>query len=187
MFFGKLVHPEVLQSEADHPMVKRIVGGELVGLFFMSDCFFGSAQRRCGACELIIGQNKAAHFAARRRSKLKWLPPCGPVARAIRLFPRERESNRLAPPKPHRDSSALARNAPNGSGSCRDNTGSKLWLALVGAVRPVRATGRIARRRQRDIQTRQASIAPRYLQTTQNSKRLENGFSLRRCSRDRSD
>src|SRR5258705_13848803 len=35
MLFSKLVHPEVLQSEADHPMVKRIVGGELVGLLFM--------------------------------------------------------------------------------------------------------------------------------------------------------
>ena len=35
MLFSKLVHPEVLQSEADHQMVKRIVGGELVGLLFM--------------------------------------------------------------------------------------------------------------------------------------------------------
>ena len=59
MFFSKLVHPEVLQSEADHPMVKRIVAGELVGLLFMSDPFFGSTQQRCGACELIIRQNKA--------------------------------------------------------------------------------------------------------------------------------
>ncbi len=58
MFFGKLVHPEALQSQADHPMVKRIVGSELVGLFFMGDRFCGSAQRCCGAGELIIGQDK---------------------------------------------------------------------------------------------------------------------------------
>src|SRR6267142_2276964 len=130
---------------------------------------------------------QGAHFAVRRHSKLKWLLPCGPVARAIRLFLHERELNRVVPPKPNRDSSAPARNAPDGSGSCRDNTGSKLWLALVGTLRPVRATGRIARRRRRDIRTRHASITPRYLQRTLNSKRPENGFSLRRCSRDQPD
>ncbi len=58
MFFRELVHPEVLQSKADHPMVMRVVRRELVGLFFMDDRFGGSAQRRGGACELIIGQNK---------------------------------------------------------------------------------------------------------------------------------
>src|SRR6058998_153760 len=58
MFFGKLFHPEVLQPETDHPMVKRIVGSELVGLFFVSDCFFESAERSLSARELIVGQNE---------------------------------------------------------------------------------------------------------------------------------
>ena len=44
MFFGQLFHSEVFQPEADHPMVKRIVGSELVRLFFVSCCFFDSAQ-----------------------------------------------------------------------------------------------------------------------------------------------
>ena len=43
MFFGKLGHSEVLQPEADHPMVKRIVGRELVGLLFVSARFLDSA------------------------------------------------------------------------------------------------------------------------------------------------
>ena len=59
MFFGKLFHPEVLQPETDHPMVKRIVRSELVGLSFVSDCFFESAERSLSARELIVGQNEA--------------------------------------------------------------------------------------------------------------------------------
>src|SRR5712692_11338680 len=59
MFFGKLFHLQVLQPETDHPMVKRIVGSESVGLSFVSDCFFESAERSLGACELIVGQNEA--------------------------------------------------------------------------------------------------------------------------------
>jgi hypothetical protein len=39
MFFSKLGHSEVLQPEADHPMVKWIVGSELVGLIFVSGRF----------------------------------------------------------------------------------------------------------------------------------------------------
>src|SRR5438874_11634328 len=60
MFLSEFVHPEVLQSQADHPVIKRIVGGEFVGLFFMSDCFFGFPQRCRCACKLIICQNKTA-------------------------------------------------------------------------------------------------------------------------------
>ena len=37
MFVSKLDHSKGLQPEADHPMVKRIVGSELVGLIFVSD------------------------------------------------------------------------------------------------------------------------------------------------------
>ena len=59
MFFGQLVHPEIFQPETDHPMVKRIVGSELVRLFFVSGCFFESAQRSLGAGELIAGQGKS--------------------------------------------------------------------------------------------------------------------------------
>ncbi len=44
MFFGKLVHPEIFQPEADHPVVKRIVGSDLVGLFLISTGFFKSAE-----------------------------------------------------------------------------------------------------------------------------------------------
>jgi len=71
MFLSKLVHPEVLQPEANHPMVKRIVGGELVGLFFVCDCFFESAQRSLSACELVVDQNKtriALHGIAPNRN-----------------------------------------------------------------------------------------------------------------------
>ena len=42
MFFSKLSHSEILQPEADHPMIKRIIGSELVGLVFVSDCFLES-------------------------------------------------------------------------------------------------------------------------------------------------
>ena len=94
MFFGQLVHSEVLQSEADHPMVKRIVGSELVGLFFVSDRFCGSCPATLRRRRVDYWPGQVAHFAARHRSKLKWLLPCGPAARAIRLFPGERESNR---------------------------------------------------------------------------------------------
>ena len=48
VFLSQFVHPEALQSEAYHPMVKRVSGGQLVRLFFMSNCFFGSTQRRGG-------------------------------------------------------------------------------------------------------------------------------------------
>jgi hypothetical protein len=43
MFFGQLVHPEGFQPEGDHPMVKRIVGGKLIRLFFESRRFFDPA------------------------------------------------------------------------------------------------------------------------------------------------
>jgi hypothetical protein len=43
MFFSKLGHSEILQSKADHPMIKRIIRSELVGLVFVSDCFRESA------------------------------------------------------------------------------------------------------------------------------------------------
>jgi hypothetical protein len=42
MFFSKLGHSEILQPEADHPMIKRIIGSELVSLVFVSDCFLES-------------------------------------------------------------------------------------------------------------------------------------------------
>ena len=35
MFFSQLSHPKILQPAAEHPMVKRIVGSELVSLFFI--------------------------------------------------------------------------------------------------------------------------------------------------------
>src|SRR5947208_16703992 len=35
MFFSELGHSELLQPEADHPMVKRILGSKLVGLVFV--------------------------------------------------------------------------------------------------------------------------------------------------------
>ncbi len=40
-------------------MVKRVGGGELIRLFFMSNCFFEPTERRKGAGELIVGQNQA--------------------------------------------------------------------------------------------------------------------------------
>lgn len=58
VLLSKLVHPEILQSEADHPVVMRIAGRELVGLPFIGNCFCGSAQRRCRSCQLIIGQDQ---------------------------------------------------------------------------------------------------------------------------------
>jgi len=53
MFFGQLVHSEIFQPEAEHPMKKRIIWSELIGLFFVRNGFFDSAQRSLGAGELI--------------------------------------------------------------------------------------------------------------------------------------
>jgi hypothetical protein len=71
MFFSKLGHAEVLQPEADHPMVKRIGRSELVSLVFVSGRFLESSQRSLGACELIVGQGKlriALHRVAPNRN-----------------------------------------------------------------------------------------------------------------------
>ncbi len=35
MFFSQISHAEILEPPSKHPMVKRIVGSELVGLFFI--------------------------------------------------------------------------------------------------------------------------------------------------------
>ena len=59
MFLSKLIHLEILQPSTDHPMEKRIVRSELVGLFFVHGGFVKSAQRSLGACKLIVGLNKA--------------------------------------------------------------------------------------------------------------------------------
>src|ERR1700730_8908612 len=99
------------------------------------------------------------HYAGRHQSKPRWLLPCGLAARETRLFLGERESNLLAAPRPHRGSSALARNDPNDSELFRDNTGSKLLPGLFGGLLPGRAARPIAPHRQRDIQTMPASIA----------------------------
>ena len=53
MFFGQLVHSEIFQPEAEHPMIKRIIWSELIGLFFVRNGFVDSAQRSLGAGELI--------------------------------------------------------------------------------------------------------------------------------------
>ena len=53
MFFGQLVHCEIFQPEAEHPMKKRIIWSELIGLFFVRNGLFNSAQRSHGAGELI--------------------------------------------------------------------------------------------------------------------------------------
>ena len=44
MFLSKLIHLEILQPSTNHPMEKRIVRSELVGLFFVHDGFVKSAQ-----------------------------------------------------------------------------------------------------------------------------------------------
>ena len=44
MFFGQLGHSEIFQPEAEHPMIKRIIWSELIGLFFVRNGFFDSAQ-----------------------------------------------------------------------------------------------------------------------------------------------
>ena len=54
MFFGQLIHSEIFQPKAKHPMIKRIIWSELIGLFFVRSGFFDSAQRPLGAGELVI-------------------------------------------------------------------------------------------------------------------------------------
>jgi hypothetical protein len=39
MFFGQLSHTKVLESAPNHPVEKRIIGRELVGLSFMTAGF----------------------------------------------------------------------------------------------------------------------------------------------------
>ena len=36
MFFGKVGHSEVLEPAREHPMIKRVIGCELVGLFLVN-------------------------------------------------------------------------------------------------------------------------------------------------------
>ena len=40
MFFSQITHAEIPEPLSDHPMEKRIVGRELVGLPFMPTGFF---------------------------------------------------------------------------------------------------------------------------------------------------
>src|SRR6266496_1282298 len=40
VFLGQLGHTEILEPASEHPMVKRIIRSELIGLFFVSACFF---------------------------------------------------------------------------------------------------------------------------------------------------
>src|SRR5437016_3562024 len=43
MFFGQLGHTKVLEPASNHPMEKWIIGGELIGLPFMTIGFFDLA------------------------------------------------------------------------------------------------------------------------------------------------
>jgi len=54
VFFGKLIHPDVLQSESEYPIKKRVGGSGLVGLFFISGGGFGLSLRGGGSGEQII-------------------------------------------------------------------------------------------------------------------------------------
>src|SRR5439155_17116614 len=57
MFFSQLSHAEILEPPSKHPMVKRIVGSELVGLIFIQISFVKLARRARCASKLVIDQH----------------------------------------------------------------------------------------------------------------------------------
>ena len=93
MFFSQLSHPKILQPAAEHPMVKRIVGSELVSLFFVRRSASSSLPdaRAAPASSLLANTRRAFRRTASVPSRNCFLPAAELPERFAFLLARENQ------------------------------------------------------------------------------------------------